>query len=63
MTRLLLRLFIKNHRNTTDPKVRSAIGRLSGIVGIVCNLLLFGGKLVIGTIAGSVSITADARNN
>ncbi len=63
MTNLLLRLFIKNYKNTSDPKVRSAVGILSGIVGIVCNLLLFAGKLLVGTLAGSVSITADAVNN
>ncbi len=60
MTQLLLRLFIR----TTDPqKKRSAVGRMSGIVGIICNLLLCLGKLVIGSIAGAVSITADAMNN
>lgn len=41
MTNLLLRLFIKNYKNTSDPKVRGAVGMLSGIVGIVCNLLAF----------------------
>ena len=63
MTNLLLRLFVKNHTETSDPRVRSAIGSLSGIVGIVCNVLLFLGKLLVGTLAGSVSITADALNN
>ena len=63
MTQLLLRLFIKNRENTADPLVRSAIGSLSGITGIVCNLLLFAAKLLIGTLSASVSITADAMNN
>ena len=36
---------------------------LSGGVGIVCNVLLFVLKLLIGTASGSVSITADAMNN
>ena len=26
-----------------DPKTRAAAGKLSGIVGVLCNLLLFGG--------------------
>ena len=47
----------------SEPQVRAAAGRLSGIVGIICNLLLFGGKFLIGTVSGSVSITADAMNN
>ena len=63
MTQLLLRLFIKNHKNHQDPAVRAAIGSLSGIVGILCNFLLFAFKLLAGTLAGSVSITADALNN
>ena len=63
MTRLLLRLFVRNADQTDDPKVRSAYGILAGIVGSLCNLLLFAGKLVGGTLSGSVSITADAVNN
>lgn len=63
MTKLLLRLFVKNYDDPTSSHVRSAIGRLSGLVGIVCNLILFAGKLIIGTVSGSVSITADAMNN
>lgn len=46
-----------------DPKVRAKAGKLSGIVGIVCNLLLSAAKLVFGTLSGSVSVTADAMNN
>ena len=53
MTKILLSLFVKNPKNTDDPKTRSAIGSLSGIVGIVCNLLLFAGKLAVGTLAVS----------
>ncbi|MBQ2893546.1 MAG: cation transporter [Oscillospiraceae bacterium] len=63
MTRLLLRLFVKNSDDIGNPKARSAIGKLSGIVGIIANLLLFAGKLAAGLLSGSVSITADAMNN
>ena len=63
MTSLLLKIFVPNHRQPQLPAVRSAIGSLSGAVGICCNLLLFAFKLVIGTLSGSVSITADAMNN
>lgn len=42
---------------------RMAAGRLAGIVGILSNAVLFAGKLIVGTLAGSVSITADAMNN
>ncbi len=63
MTKLLLRLFVKEYEQTRKPKVRAAVGKLSGVVGIVSNILLFGLKLLVGTISGSVSITADAMNN
>ncbi|MBR3949118.1 MAG: cation transporter [Oscillospiraceae bacterium] len=63
MTKLLLRLFVKDPENTGDPAVRAAIGTLSGAVGIGCNVLLFLMKLLVGTLSGSVSITADAMNN
>lgn len=63
MTKLLVKLFIKNPGETQLPEVRSAYGTLASIVGIICNVLLFLAKLAIGTISGSVSITADAINN
>ncbi len=63
MTQLLLRLFVKNHTQTESPRVRSAIGSLSGFVGIVCNIILCIAKIFVGTLCGSVSITADAMNN
>ena len=59
----ILTNFVKNSSDAEDPKVRSAIGKFSGRVGIFCNLLLFAMKLIVGTLAGSVSITADAMNN
>lgn len=63
MTELLLRLFIKDYQNTQSAKVRSAVGSMAGFVGIGCNGLLFVLKILAGTLAGSVSITADALNN
>ena len=63
MTTLLLRLFVRNHSDAGSPAVHSAIGKLAGIVGIVCNILLFAGKFIVGLMAGSASITADAVNN
>ena len=63
MTKLLLRLFVKDYEKKEEPKVRAAVGRLSGRVGIGGNLLLFAGKLSVGLLSGSMSITADAMNN
>ena len=42
---------------------RESYGVLSGIVGIVCNLVLCVFKFVVGTMSSSISITADAINN
>ena len=63
MTKLLLKLFVKNYDKGDDPAVRAKTGRLSGIVGIAANAVLCVLKLLIGAVSGSVSITADAMNN
>lgn len=63
MTKLLLKIFIKNHKNTADPLIRRKYINLGSVVGILCNLILFAIKLIIGLLAGSVSIMADAFNN
>lgn len=63
MTNLLLKAFIKDYSKTDNPQIRAAYGKLAGFVGIVCNSILFIAKVLIGTLSGSVSITADAVNN
>ena len=63
MTNLLLRIFIKNYERAEDFSVRSAIGKFSGWVGIVCNFLLFAGKLLAGIFSHSIAVIADAMNN
>ena len=63
MTQLLIRAFVKDYNNRQDPVVRERYGRLAGMVGVICNLLLFAGKLAVGTLFGSIAITADAINN
>ncbi len=63
MTTLLLKLFVKNYKDTSDNAVREKYGVLSGAVGIITNIILASAKLIIGTLSGSISITADAVNN
>ena len=63
MTELLLKLFVKNHGNSESQQVRGSIGKLAGVTGIVCNCLLFVGKLAVGIFSGAVSVIADAMNN
>ena len=43
--------------------IRARIGKLSGAVGIICNCLLAAGKLIVGHMTSSMSITADGVNN
>ena len=63
MTEWLLRLFVPNYRDPANPRVRTAVGKLSGVLGILANLLLFAGKLAAGLLSGALSVVADAMNN
>lgn len=63
MTEILVKLFVKDNKNTGDVKVRSAYGTMVSIVGVVLNVLLFAGKSVAGALTGSISMVADAVNN
>ena len=63
MTEYLVKKFVKDYQNTEDAQVRTRYGILSSCVGILCNVLLFGTKLVIGLLMNSLAIMADALNN
>ena len=63
MTDLLSSLFVKNHRQTSDPAVRTAYGTMVSITGIILNLLLFAAKFSVGLLFGAIAIVADAVNN
>ena len=63
MTKLLIKLFVKDSRNVSNPAVRQRYAMLAGVTGIVLNLLLFAGKLTTGILAASVAVIADAFNN
>lgn len=63
MTDLILRIFVRDYKNTEDPAVRDKCGRVAGAVGIITNFLLFLMKILVGTVFHSVSVTADAVNN
>ncbi len=76
MTDLLLRLFIKEYKDARkdckgassiaiipDEKERLKLGVLSGIVGIVLNIILSVFKMIFGVITKSISIIADGANN
>ena len=63
MGKLLIKLFIKDHKNVKDPAVRESYGKLAGIVGIISNLFLCSLKIIMGLISSSISIIADGINN
>ena len=63
MTNLLLKLFVKNRDDLKNERVRGAHATLASITGILLNLLLFVGKLIMGLLTASISVLADALNN
>lgn len=63
LIRFLTKSFIKDAENITAPSVRSAYGVFGGILGIICNIVLFVLKLTIGTLVNSIAIVSDAFNN
>ena len=63
MGKLLIRIFVKDHENTDDPRVRERYGKFAGVVGIVSNLILCIMKILIGLESRSIAIIADGINN
>ncbi len=62
MTNLILKRY-KGTDGTYNAESKTAIGKLSGAVGIFANVILASAKLVAGVLTGSMAITADALNN
>ncbi|MCL2571937.1 MAG: cation diffusion facilitator family transporter [Defluviitaleaceae bacterium] len=60
---LLLKLFVKDYQNTESTTVREKYGIISGVSGILLNIILSVLKFIVGAITNSVAITADAFNN
>ncbi|MEG0829331.1 MAG: cation diffusion facilitator family transporter [Anaerovoracaceae bacterium] len=63
MNKLLIKLFVKNYEDVSNPKVRESYGKFAGVIGIFSNGLLCAMKLVIGVFSGSIAIIADGINN
>lgn len=63
MTGFLVKIFIKNSEDISNPRVRGKYGTLSSVTGIVCNLILFALKYIMGTLSGSIAVISDAFNN
>lgn len=63
MTNFIIKKFIKNYEDVSDPKVRESYGIVSSIVGIIVNALLSISKIITGILFNSISILADGINN
>lgn len=63
MTEFIIRKFVPDHKNTQDSAVRTRYGSVASVVGILCNILLFAGKLAAGMLMQSIAVMADAFNN
>ena len=63
MINYLIKKYIKNADDIQNESVRFAYGKLTSIIGIIANLLLFIVKVTIGFMTNSVSIMSDGFNN
>jgi len=63
MIRLLLKRILPDGKQAQDADMRVRCTMLAGILGIVCNLILFVLKVTVGAVLGSIAVTSDAFNN
>ena len=63
MIKLIIKRFVKNYENIDNIDVREEYAVLSGVLGIINNLLLFFIKLIIGLVINSIAVISDAFNN
>lgn len=63
MSKLLLKLFVRNYQDREDIKVREKTGFLASLIGLITNFIIFVAKIVLGFILGLYSIVSDSINN
>lgn len=63
MIKYLIKKTVKDYDRVSDRKVREAYLVVSGVLGILCNLILFITKLSIGLFINSIAVISDAFNN
>ena len=63
MFKKFVNLFIKNPDDVKNPAVREKYGRLSGVTGIIVNMLMSAAKITAGVLTGAISILSDGINN
>ena len=62
MANLLIKLFVKNYKDTKDNTVRAAYGSLGSVVGILSNLLLCIIKIAVFTPLGKKILSRSGMN-
>lgn len=63
MTEVLIRLFVKNKDEVKDTSVRQQYGVMASVTGILVNVLVCLGELLIGFLIGSIAMISDAIHN
>ena len=63
MGKILLKIFVKDYKNTKDEKVCKKYGLVASFFGLITNLILFVLKIVLGLILGLFSLVSDSLNN
>jgi cation diffusion facilitator family transporter len=63
LTSTLLKLTLPGYGGELDSRARIRCGIISGVTGIVCNVLLILVKIVLAVMTGSIAIAAEALNN
>ncbi len=63
MINLLIKLFIRGNEQLNDGEKRIKYSVFAGVLGIVCNFVLFVLKFTVGSIMSSIAIVSDAFNN
>lgn len=58
--KILKKLFIKNYRNINNPTVHHKYGVVAGVIGIICNMIIFSIGILIGIFSHSISIIVQA---
>ena len=59
----IIKLFVKDYNNPSNPIVRKRYGIFAGIIGIVTNAVLSIVKIILGLIVMSNAVIADGINN
>ena len=63
MTEVLIRLFVNNKDEVKDISVRQQYGIMASVTGIMVNVLVCLGELLIGFLIGSIAMISDAIHN